>query len=116
MEAQRLILDEPVAAHSVRPLLSIVIVTWNSGRWIDRCLRAIPAACEGLAYEVVIYDNASADATPQLVADRGARVVRAASNDGFAAGTNRAVAEGGGGFVFLLNPDCELAPHAPPPP
>ncbi|HKS23761.1 MAG TPA: glycosyltransferase family 2 protein [Thermoanaerobaculia bacterium] len=119
MEARKLKFDDdeegarraplPVEA---RPLLSIVIVTWNSGRWIDRCLRSIPAACEGVAHEVVIYDNASNDATLQLVADRGARVMRAANNDGFAAGTNRAVRETAGRYVFLLNPDCELAPHA----
>src|SRR6266536_6722955 len=121
MEARRLKFDDdehpaegarraplPVGVDSVRPALSIVVVTWNSGRWIDRCLRAIPAACDGLAYEVVIYDNASADTTPQLVAGRGAHVMRAASNDGFAAGTNRAVGESSGRYVFLLNPDCEL--------
>jgi len=120
MEARRLKFDDdeqrldalPPVAAARTPELSIVIVTWNSGRWIDRCLGAIPAACDGVAYEVVIYDNASADATPQLVADRGARVMRAASNDGFAAGTNRAVVETRGRYVFLLNPDCELAPHA----
>jgi N-acetylglucosaminyl-diphospho-decaprenol L-rhamnosyltransferase len=121
MEARRLKFDDDEhPAEGARcaplpvevPILSIVIVTWNSGRWIERCLRAIPAACDGLAYEVVIYDNASADTTPQLVADRGARVMHAASNDGFAAGTNRAVRESSGRYLFLLNPDCELAPHA----
>ncbi len=120
MEARRLKFDDdeqrlgarPLVATAPAPDLSIVIVTWNSGRWIDRCLRAIPAACDAVAYEVVIYDNASDDTTLQLVADRGARVMRAASNDGFAAGTNRAVLETTGRYVFLLNPDCELAPHA----
>jgi N-acetylglucosaminyl-diphospho-decaprenol L-rhamnosyltransferase len=120
MEARRLKLDDheqplatrPPLAAARTPELSIVIVTWNSGRWIDRCLRAIPLACEGLAYEVVIYDNASADTTLQLIADRGARVMRGASNDGFASGTNRGVAETSGRYVFLLNPDCELAPRA----
>jgi N-acetylglucosaminyl-diphospho-decaprenol L-rhamnosyltransferase len=114
MEARRLKFDDeqPPLAAAATPVLSIVIVTWNSGRWIDRCLSSIPAACDGVAHEVVIYDNASNDATLQLVADRGARVMRAANNDGFAAGTNRAVRETAGRYIFLLNPDCELAPHA----
>ena len=35
-------------APQVRAIdLSVLIVTWNSERWIDRCLRSIPAACEG---------------------------------------------------------------------
>jgi len=90
--------------------LSILIVTWNSERWIDRCLRSIPAACEGLRYEVVVHDNASNDGTIRHLGD--AQVIRSTTNDGFAAGTNRAFAASRGRYVFLLNPDCELAPRA----
>jgi len=90
--------------------LSIVVVTWNSERWIGRCLKAIPAACEGIHYEIVIYDNASADSTLRLV--EGAEIIRSEANDGFAAGTNRAVQQTRGRYVFFLNPDCELAPRA----
>jgi N-acetylglucosaminyl-diphospho-decaprenol L-rhamnosyltransferase len=94
-----------------RPIdLSIVIVTWNSERFIGRCLKALPAACEGLEYEVVVYDNASSDATPRLAS--AARVIASRSNDGFAAATNRAIAATAGRYVFLLNPDCELEPRA----
>ena len=91
--------------------LSILIVTWNSERWIERCLRSIPEACEGLAYEVIVYDNASEDSTLSLLGS-DARVIRAAGNDGFATATNRAFVESRGRYVFLLNPDCELAPRA----
>ncbi|HVG22674.1 MAG TPA: glycosyltransferase family 2 protein [Thermoanaerobaculia bacterium] len=90
--------------------LSILIVTWNSERWIDRCLRSIPAACEGIEYEVVVHDNASADGTVQHLGD--ANIIRSTVNAGFAAGTNRAFAASRGRYVFLLNPDCELAPRA----
>jgi len=89
--------------------LSILIVTWNSERWIDRCLRSIPAACEGLEYEIVVHDNASTDSTLQHLGS--ANVLRSTRNDGFAAGTNRAFAASTGRYVFLLNPDCELAPR-----
>ena len=108
-------LSEPVLAAG-RALaateLSIVIVTWNSERWIERCLRSLPAACEGLSYEVVIYDNASADGTVDLLPKEGVRVMRASQNDGFAAGSNRALAQSHGKYVFLLNPDCDLEPRA----
>src|SRR5947209_903195 len=120
MEARRLKLDHdaslpasrPPLAAARKPELSIVVVTWNSGRWIERCLSAVPAACDGFPYEVIVYDNASADTTLQLIGDRGVHVMRSPSNDGFAAGTNRAVRETSGRYVFLLNPDCELAPRA----
>jgi N-acetylglucosaminyl-diphospho-decaprenol L-rhamnosyltransferase len=91
--------------------LSIVIVTWNSERWIERCLRALPAACEGRKYEVVIHDNASTDHTLDLVGT-DARVLRSMANEGFAAGINRAVGASRGRYIFLLNPDCELEPRA----
>jgi GT2 family glycosyltransferase len=92
--------------------LSIVIVTWNSERWITRCLRSLPAACEGVDYDVVVYDNGSRDATLPLIAQEGVRVIPSASNDGFAAATNRGIAATTGRYVVLLNPDCELDPRA----
>src|SRR5882672_10214645 len=91
---------------STRPLdLSIAIVTWNSERWIDRCLQSIAAACGSLAYEVIVYDNASTDATLSAIGDHGIEVMRGAANDGFAAGVNRVVTRSSGRFCFLLNPD-----------
>ncbi len=104
------VVQEPEVHARVRAVdLSILIVTWNSERWIDRCLRSIPAACEGLEYEVVVHDNASTDETVRHLTN--ANVLRATSNEGFAAGTNRAFAASRGRYVFLLNPDCELAPR-----
>jgi len=97
---------------ATRPLdLSIVIVTWNSERWIDRCLQSIAGACGGLAYEVIVYDNASVDATLSAIGN-GVDVIRGTANDGFAAGVNRVAARASGRYFFLLNPDCELAPRA----
>lgn len=105
--------DPPASVHAASPAvldLSILIVTWNSERFIDRCLQSIAAACEGLSYEVVVHDNASGDGTLSHLGD--AHVIRSISNRGFAAGTNRAYAASRGRYVFLLNPDCELAPGA----
>ena len=102
----------PPAADAREVDLSIAIVTWNSERWIDRCLRAIPAACEGIAYEIVLHDNASADRTLQRVDPDAVNILRGDRNLGFAAGINRTIAATRGRYVFLLNPDCELAPRA----
>ncbi len=100
------------AASAAQDLdLSIVIVTWNSERWIERCLQALPAACEGLAYEVVLYDNSSGDRTLRLL-NGDVRLIAGASNDGFAAASNRAVQATRGPYIFFLNPDCELAPQS----
>jgi N-acetylglucosaminyl-diphospho-decaprenol L-rhamnosyltransferase len=98
---------------ATRPLdLSIVIVTWNSERWIDRCLQSIGAACGAMSYEVIVYDNASSDATLTAISDDGVSIIRGDTNDGFAAGVNRMAVRASGRYFFLLNPDCELAPRA----
>jgi len=91
--------------------LSIAIVTWNSARWIQRCVQAIAAACSGLSYEVLVYDNASSDTTLSSLGS-DVTVIRGDANDGFAAGINRAASRTTGRYFFLLNPDCELAPQA----
>ena len=81
------------AAHAATVDLSILIVTWHSERWIDRCLQSIPAACDGLEYEVVLHDNSE-------------------NNIGFAAAINQAFLQSRGRYALLLNPDCELGPGA----
>lgn len=98
--------------------VSILIVTWNSERWIERCLRSIPAASAGLTCEIILCDNGSRDRTLDRTAavialapaEQVARVLSSPTNEGFAAGTNRAFRESSGRYVFFLNPDCELGP------
>jgi N-acetylglucosaminyl-diphospho-decaprenol L-rhamnosyltransferase len=105
------VVPPPPAAAAIE--LSILIVTWNSERWIERCLRAIPAACKGLSYEVVLYDNSSSDGTLRVAqAIPCAAVIAGASNDGFAAAVNRAALQARGPYLFFLNPDCELGPRS----
>src|SRR2546428_7073076 len=110
MAATELVHVETPPVLKSAPDLSILIVTWNSERWIERCLSSISAACEGLLYEVVLYDNSSADRTLRFVSD-DIRSIASQSNDGFAGAINRAIASVRGPYVFLLNPDCELAPR-----
>ncbi|MFZ2492814.1 MAG: glycosyltransferase family 2 protein [Thermoanaerobaculia bacterium] len=100
-----------------RPVdVSLLIVTWNSERWIERCLRSIDVAASGLTCEIVVCDNGSRDGTLERVrriletaaADRLTHVIGLPDNQGFAAGINHAFRRSSGRFAFLLNPDCEL--------
>ena len=101
-------LQSAVPAAVPAPLdVSILVVTWNSAPWIERCLASIGPACIGLTHEIVICDNASADDTLDRVGE-GKNVIRSQRNDGYAAATNRAFSRSEGQYVFLLNPDCEL--------
>jgi GT2 family glycosyltransferase len=100
--------------------VSIVVLTWNSR---DLVPDAVASCLEQTrpAAEVVVFDNDSADGTPQLVAQRfgsQVRIVHGGANLGYAGGNNAALAVTRGAFVLFLNPDARLAPdfleHAMP--
>lgn len=95
------------------PVVSVLIVTWNSGEWVSRCLESLPEAFAGVPYEVLVHDNSSSDETPARVnaaRDRRTTVHLSGENNGFAGGINRALAVARGTYVLSLNPDCEPAP------
>jgi hypothetical protein len=92
------------------PDVSVIIVTFNSSRDITACLSSVHAQTQGVTFEVIVVDNASTDRTAGLVEREfpSVRLVRRATNAGFAAGVNEGIAKASGRAFFLLNPDAEL--------
>ena len=96
---------------SSRDFVSVTIVTYNSGRFIRKCLDA----ALGQKYprmEIVVIDNASTDGTVDILEhyeDR-CRVVYNEENVGFAAAQNQAIGLARGDWVLTLNPDVFLLP------
>jgi GT2 family glycosyltransferase len=93
--------------------VSIAIVTFNSSRYIRRCLEAVLAQ-DGAPIEVVVADNASTDDTLSILRSFKSRirVIQNTRNLGFAAGQNRAIqASRGADWVLTLNPDVLLEPE-----
>jgi GT2 family glycosyltransferase len=93
--------------------LSAVVVNYNSGSLIVECVRLALQQCD----EVVVVDNASADGSVALLesafADNLAfRVVRNATNLGFAVACNIGAAHATATHLLFLNPDCLLGPRA----
>jgi GT2 family glycosyltransferase len=96
--------------------LSIIIVNWNGGDLLRRCVESLVAAPPSLSFEVVVIDNASADdslarlrasdAAPALGA--GLRVIANEDNRGFGRANNQAFALTSAPLLFLLNPDTEV--------
>jgi N-acetylglucosaminyl-diphospho-decaprenol L-rhamnosyltransferase len=88
--------------------LTIIIVSYNDGHWLDDCLASIEARAGDVNLDVVLVDNGT-DGAHELVASRfpGVRVVRA-ENRGFAHANNRGVMSGTGRYVLFLNPDTQL--------
>src|SRR5262249_36414140 len=87
--------------------LSIVVVSWNTRDELRSCLRSSFDGLGGIAGEVIVVDNASADGSADMVAAEfpAARLVRNDDNLGFAGGCNRGIAVATGRHVLLLNPD-----------
>jgi GT2 family glycosyltransferase len=95
--------------------VAAVVVTYNSARHVDALLDSLPDALGHLTYSVVVVDNDSTDGTPELLARRADCDVVRASNDGYAAGINRAVhTSPEASTILILNPDATLDPDAVP--
>jgi len=90
--------------------VTIVLVTWNSAPYLRRCL-------DGIVHqtyrdrELIVVDNASADASADIAAPHATRVIRNESNRGFSAAVNQALAVASGEFLLVVNPDCYLEPE-----
>jgi GT2 family glycosyltransferase len=95
-----------------RDLVSVTLVTYNSGRFIKRCLESVLEQ-KYPNLEVIIVDNASTDGTVDLLepfSDR-CRIYYNDRNIGFAAAQNQAISLSSAEWVLTLNPDVLLLPN-----
>ncbi len=91
------------------PRVQIVIVNWNSGDWLRRCLASIAAHGGAVVDRVVVVDNGSVDGSadtdvPGLVPD----IMRTGDNLGFGRACNRGAAGAQAEYLLFLNPDAAL--------
>ena len=100
-------MSSPVRAASV-------VVNWNGRERLATCLASLEAQVvpEGWQHEVVLVDNASSDDSVALVERSfpGVTVVRRASNGGYGAGANAALAVVDADFVVVVNNDAWFEP------
>ena len=89
--------------------VSITIVTYNSGRFIKRCLESILEQTYPFK-EIIVIDNNSSDGMIDILEpfeDR-CRIVYNEENIGFAAAQNQAISLSSAEWVLTLNPDVLL--------
>ena len=92
--------------------VAVTIVTYNSGRFIKRCLESVLAQ-KYLRKEIIVIDNASTDGTIDILEqfeDR-CKIVYNDENIGFAAAQNQAIRLSQSEWVLTLNPDVLLLPN-----
>ncbi len=97
-----------------RPDVSIIIVSWNTRDYLERCLAAIPRAAAGLTIEIIAVDNGSTDGTQAMLAEKfpRVRVIQNPENLGFGRANNVGAWASQGRTILFLNSDCELQASA----
>ena len=101
------------------PDVAVIVVTWNSARFIMNCLASIP---KDQGVRTIVIDNNSTDSTVKLIRAEfpNAQLIVNSSNTGYAHANNQGLKELGFGvgnpgdacrkprFVLFLNPDTIL--------
>jgi GT2 family glycosyltransferase len=98
---------------SPRPVTAI-IVTYQSARTIGNALAAARRCHDAGLLDLVVVDNASRDATPEILTREAgwARVVLEATNHGFGRGCNLGFEHVRSPYTILINPDAVVEPDA----
>ena len=90
------------------PDVSVIIPVFNSAHHTYRCLQSLVAEAN-VSLEVIIFDNASTDATTELLQRcENIIVVKSAENLGFVGAVNAAAKHAHGRFMLILNNDATI--------
>ena len=86
-------------------LASIIIVLYNSSRYIEPCIESIMR--QDYPHEIIAVDNNSRDDSCQILKEKypHVRLIKNQENAGYGAGNNEGVKYASGKYIVILNPD-----------
>ncbi|HTG46365.1 MAG TPA: glycosyltransferase family 2 protein [Actinomycetota bacterium] len=88
--------------------LAVVIVNFNTGPWLDRCLASLERHRGGVALDVLVIDNASIDDSQDAARSHpGVRLIENPTNRYLSPAWNQGARETKAPFLLFLNPDTE---------
>ena len=98
----------------MKPEVSVIIVTYNSGKDIRSCLESVFKERDHVSQQVIVLDNNSSDQTTSIVRREfpEVKLIIPNTNLGFAGGNNEAARHADGEFLLLLNPDTIILRNA----
>lgn len=96
------------------PLCSVCVANYNGINVIEACIGSILHQDCGFEIEILVHDDASTDASVQLLRNQYpmVRLLESDTNIGFCAANNRMADSARGAFLLFLNNDAELFPDA----
>ncbi|MGE4411549.1 MAG: glycosyltransferase family 2 protein [Sphingobium sp.] len=99
--------------QEVAPVLSILIVTYNSRDFILDCIDSVIRHTSRTPYEILLVDNGP-DGSGELVRRErpSVHILEPIGNVGFGAGNNYLAKAARGEFLLMLNPDTTLRDDA----
>lgn len=90
--------------------LSIIIVSYNTKDFIEKCIESIKKTSFGIDYEIIVVDNASRDESVEFIKKKfpQVKIIANKKNAGFSKANNQGVKKSKGEFVLFLNPDTVI--------
>jgi N-acetylglucosaminyl-diphospho-decaprenol L-rhamnosyltransferase len=100
-----------------RPVVDVVVVNFNAGRFLDACLTTIENCVDtngnNAVTRILVVDNGSTDDSGETVRKHpNVEWLQTGVNLGFGKAANRGVAATNAPYVLLINPDTEIDPKA----
>lgn len=95
------------------PLVSVFVQAYNTAAYVGECLESILQQRGEVDFDVLVIDDASTDATPDVIArfrDPRLRVIRHDRNQGAIATANEGYTAAAGRFVVRVDSDDRLRP------
>lgn len=99
--------------NKTNPKISIILVTYNSAKTINRCLESIRKTTQA-PFEILIVDNASSDDTREKIKQSKieSRIILNNQNLGFSRANNIGIKQAKGDYLMFLNPDTKVKNNA----
>ena len=97
-------------------LLSVVAPVLNEGEVIEEFHRRLCAALDGIRFELIVVDDGSTDATPQILArladvDERVRVVELSRNFGYQSASSAGLDHAAGDVVVTIDAALQDPPE-----
>ena len=94
--------------------VSIIIVNWNSGKYLEETINSIKGKTQDISYEIILVDNNSNKEEEsylyldELLKNNNVTVIKDSENLGFAKANNQGMNIAKGRNFLILNPDVIL--------